>query len=110
MRRWGTVLTLFYAFIVLILLIPFGIYLGGGSTPMRTVFYRNVMDTYREWRVWIPITIILAGQAILLFLSVDTSNKRLKPKTHIAVTCVVTAALLSLLTFLVIGSVILASR
>jgi hypothetical protein len=47
---------------------------------------------------WIPIGIVLAGQALLLFLSVDTSRQRLKPRAHILVSCLVTGTLWALLT------------
>ena len=32
-------------------------------------------DMYTSWLVWVPIIAVIAGQAILLFLSVDTSQK-----------------------------------
>ena len=36
--------------------------------------------------MWVPIiALVMAGQAILLFLSVDTSFKKLKPRAHVAV-------------------------
>jgi hypothetical protein len=46
----------------------------------------------------------LSGQAILLFLSVDTSFKRRKPRAHIAVSYIAAAMLFALLTFAAIFS------
>jgi hypothetical protein len=42
--------------------------------------------------------IVIAGQALLLFLSVDTSFRRLKPRAHVFVSFLVTGTLWALLT------------
>src|SRR5258708_6036815 len=54
--------------------------------------------------VWVRIVILVSGQALLLFLSVDTSQKRLKPRADILVSCAVGAILTALLTSAVIWS------
>ena len=51
---------------------------------------------------WIPIAAVLAGQATLLFLSVDTSFKKLKPRAHIAVSVTVASMLIAMLAVAVI--------
>jgi hypothetical protein len=63
----------------------------------------DTLGVYTKWILWIPIAIVLAGQALLLFVSVDTSRQRLKPRAHILVSCLVTGTLWALLT----GSAIL---
>jgi len=90
MRKWGTVITILYVLIVLGLLLPGAVFLAGGKSIS--------LAAYKEWVVWIPIVIVLVSQALLLFLSVDTSWRRLKPRAHILVSCLVTATLLALLT------------
>lgn len=59
----------------------------------------TLVGAYNEWLVWIPIVAVIAGQALLLFLSVDTSQKRLKPRTHLAVSVVVGSMLFALLAY-----------
>lgn len=59
------------------------------------------MDTYREWSAWVPTTIVISGQILLLFLSIDASFRRLKPRVHVLVSTVVAALLLTLLLFAV---------
>lgn len=108
MRKWGIVITAFYALIVLGLLVPAAVLLVGASDWRD--FSGGILAAYREWAVWIPIAIVLAGQAVLLFLSVDTSQKRLKPRAHILVSCTVGALLTALLTFAVIGTIGVAVR
>jgi len=100
--KWGTVVSIFYALIVLGLLVPGAVFLAGYSHWPE--LYAGVKGTYKEWAVWIPIAVVLSGQALLLFLSVDTSQKRLKPRAHILVSCIVTAMLCALLTFAAICS------
>jgi hypothetical protein len=97
MRKWGVFISLFYAVIVLGLLVPVGVLLVGDDSPRTAAFYADVTGVYESWLPWIPIAMVLSGQALLLFLSVDTSWKRLKPRVHVAVTCGAAAILLALL-------------
>jgi hypothetical protein len=104
MRKWGIVITVFYALIVLGLIVPGAVFLLGGDFSKWSGFVRGVQDAYKEWMFWIPAGAVLASQALLLFLSVDTSQKRLKPRAHILVSCAVTAILTAFLTSAVIWS------
>jgi hypothetical protein len=104
MRKWGTVITLFYALIIMGLFVPAVMLLGGGYSSLSPDFYRTVRDAYGEWPSWMPIAVVISGQAILIFLSVDTTQKRLKPRAHIAVTCAVASMLFALLAFAAIFS------
>jgi hypothetical protein len=95
MRKWGILISLFYASIIFVLLVPAAVFLVGGITLGD--LSKGVKDAYQEGLVWLPLVIVVSGQALLLFLSVDTSQKRLKPRAHILVSCTVTAMLLALL-------------
>jgi hypothetical protein len=99
MRKWGIVISLFYAVIVFGLLVPGGMILAGDGSPLRLVFSRDMFELFGEWLVWVPVIALVAGQAILLFLSVDTSFKKLKPRAHVAVSVIVTSMLFALLAF-----------
>jgi hypothetical protein len=98
MRNWGIAITAFYAAAVVLLLVPGGALLAG----MKPSEFSNV---YREWVAWVPIGVVVCGQGILLFLSVDASQKRLKPRAHVLVTCWTAAILCALLTFAILFSV-----
>ena len=76
MRRWGIVITAFYAAIVIVLLGP-GLALLTGH-PLG-----KVSDFYTSWLLWLWVLFLVAGEALLLFLSVDTSHRRLRPRQHI---------------------------
>jgi len=75
MRNWGIVVTVFYALTVLGLVVC-ALFLAVGDVA-------GVREVYTAWFCWIPIGIVVSGQALLLFLSVDTSRKRLRPRAHI---------------------------
>lgn len=96
MRKWGTVITAVYALILVSLLLPAAAFLVEGKFPGIA----KVLADYREWEwgVWVLIGIVVACQALLLFLSVDTSRQRLKPRAHILVSCLLTGTLWALLT------------
>ncbi len=102
MRKWGIVISVFYAVIVVGLLAPAGLRLAmaGSDAP----FFKTLGDMYTEWLVWAAIVALIGGQAILLFLSVDTSQKRLKPRTHLAVSVVAGSMLFALLAFAAISA------
>lgn len=105
MRRWGIVISLFYALIVIGLLVPAAVFLSGGESLFSSSYFGELRSAYSAWGVWAPAVVLIASQAILLFLSVDTSFKRLKPRAHIAVSCMMAALMVALLTFAAIVSV-----
>ncbi len=99
MRKWGIVISVFYAVVVFGMLIPAGTILAGDDSPLWTILSKDVIAVYSEWLAWVPILAVLAGQAILLFLSVDTSFRKLRPRAHIAVSVIVASMLFALLAF-----------
>ena len=98
MRKWGIVVTAVYTAIVLVLLVPAAVILAVGGPPKNTTF-AEFLQIYLQWAVWLPVAVLVAGEAVLIVLSVDTSHKRLKPRAHIAVSVAVTAMLFALLAF-----------
>jgi hypothetical protein len=97
MRKWGIVITICYALILLDLFLPvFVFYTMGPSTI--SVFRQDLIEVYQNGVLWLPLGTFISGQALLLFLSVDTSFKRLRPRAHIAVSCTVAALLMGVLT------------
>ncbi len=98
MRKWGVVVTLFYALAILALLVP-GYLLLIQSDSDWTKYHRDVKEAYASAGTWVAVAIPVIGQALLLFLRVDTSHKRLKPRAHILVSSAITAFFLAILTF-----------
>jgi hypothetical protein len=104
-RKWGIVISSFYALILLGILVPVFYLLAQSQFNGWWQFFHDLGEAYREWLVWVPIVIVLGGQVLLLFLSVDASQKRLKPRSHILLSCFVASILTAVLTFAVIGSI-----
>ena len=113
MRKWGIVVSLFYAAIVLVFLVPAGMILAGDTRSLNLVFSAGMPSLFGEWLSWVPIVAVIAGQAFLLFLSVDTTFKKLRPRAHIAVSVTVTSMLFALLVFAglsALGAVVYADK
>ncbi len=87
-----------YAGTVLVVLAPIAVLLSGAAENSRwSTLLRAVHDTYAEGLTWFLIATILLSKVLLLSLSVDTTQKRLKPKTQIWVLCAVTGALTAMM-------------
>jgi hypothetical protein len=110
MRKWGIVISVLYALILLGLIAPAVFFFSGRDFDSWAKFSGSVRETYQDWFFWVPAGAILLSQALLLFLSVDTSQKHLKPRTHVLVSVTVGAILTALLSSLVIWSLGFAIR
>lgn len=104
MRKWGIIISAFYALILLGLIVPGFLLLAEDKFYGWPQFLHGLVEGFHEWFFWILVAIPLSSQALLLFLSVDTSQKRLKPRAHILVSCTMAGILTALLTSAVISS------
>lgn len=102
MRKWGLVVTLLYLVIVLALLVPAAVLLIAGTGQ----FLDNLRNTYRFWFIWVNVGLFVTAEALLLLLTVDTSQRRMKPRAHIFVSATTTGVLLAILTFAAVLSVV----
>jgi hypothetical protein len=84
----------FFIVVVLALLVPAGLVLASSPTPTAADF----KGLYRAWGTWICAGVVILGQILLLWLRADTSQKRLKPRTHILISVVTTGLLMAILT------------
>lgn len=98
MRNWGIVITLFYALVIVFFLVPILAPLALDEPPALPSL---------EWGWAWPITFIfVAGQGLLLFVSVDTSRRYLRARTHIGVSVALAALFLGFLTVIGIWSLV----
>jgi hypothetical protein len=109
MRRWGLIVTLFYAAAVLLLIIPMAVVLVGEWKAFADI-HSAIKDVYHYWLTWVCVGVFISGQALLLFLSVDTSDRRFKPRTRIAFSVATAGLLLAVLTFSAVSSIAVAIR
>lgn len=82
MRKWGGVISAFYALILLVLLLPVFVLLAQSQYHGLPQFLRDLAEAYRAWETWVVFAVLFSGQALLLFLSVDTTQRRLQPRAH----------------------------
>lgn len=107
MKRWGIVITFFYAVVLTALLVPGSLILLFVPLKIDVSEIFKFLDIYSDWFTWIWVGILVCGQALLLFLSVDTSWRHAKPRQHVAITATLAsffAAFLMLAAVLSIGA------
>ena len=95
MKKWGLVVTLFYGVLVLTFLMPVMMFIASNTFPGAAEF----KQVYTSWGPWICAVAVMLGEALLLWLSADTTQRRLKPRTHILVSALTAGLLLAILTF-----------
>ena len=91
MRNWGILVTIFYFLVVTFLLLPEVPFIAGEDWEFEP-------NDYKDWILWVWIGVLVLGQALLLFLSVDTSQKKLKPRQHVIVSLATITLMIALLT------------
>jgi hypothetical protein len=108
MRKWGIIVTAFYVLVLAFLLLPVLILLATGEPSALSHLGATEAHNLGDWTTWALILVIASGQALLLFLSVETTRKRLKPRTHLLTTTILTAFFLGILSCAAILSVVVA--
>lgn len=89
MRRWGIVITFFYAMLLVLLAYPDWVALAEMSFTFQSFYsvYSGLLINWSEgWILWFMVAVLVTGQALLLFVSVDTSVRRLRPRRHVGLT------------------------
>ena len=94
MKKWGLVVTLFYGLLVLALLVPASMLLASNS-PLSAA---GIREAYTTWIPWTCAGVVTLGEGLLLWLTVDTTQKRLQPRTHILVSALTVGLFLAILT------------
>ncbi len=106
MRNWGVVVTAFYVFILLIL---FGVGIEFLTEDWWAHDWKSHTGIYDHvYAALIPTAFLVCGQVLLLFLSVDTSWRRLNPQRHAKVTAGLVGFMVSILTLGVFFAVAMA--
>lgn len=109
MRKWGLVVSLFYAAAVILLLVPLAVALVGDWSGAGEL-NQHVTEALGYWATWVFVAVFIAGQLLLLALSVDVTQRRLKPRTHIVLSAIVAGLFLAVLTVAALLSLALAYR
>jgi hypothetical protein len=96
MKRWAVLTVLLYALALLVLTVPviFAAFAGSGSFTIKTA-----AQIYLQWGYWLWLSILVAGQALLLLLPLKITGRRFIPRRSLKIPCIVTAFLLANLFF-----------
>jgi hypothetical protein len=109
MRKWGLVVSLFYTGAVILFLVPLAVALVGNWQGIADL-HSHITEAYGYWGTWLFIGVFVGGQVLLLVLSVDVTQRRLKPRTHILYSALLTGLLLAVLTCAAVLSITVAYR
>ena len=109
MRKWGLVVSVFYAGAVILLLVPLVVALVGDWHSVGDL-HRHIVEAYGYWATWLFVGVFIAGQVLLLVLSVDVTERRLKPRTHVLLSALVAGLFLAVLTSAAVLSIAAALR
>ena len=111
MRKWGVLITIFYVSVVLFFLVPLTGFLAEHDLGDSLTDSWPLVDGDFFIEVWpavIWIAVLILGQMLLLFLSVDTSFRRIQQRRHIGVSIATVALMVGMLTGVAIWSVTVA--
>jgi hypothetical protein len=97
MRKWGGIVSLLYLLIILAFLVPAFRLLVSRSASSLSDF----AEMYKSWVTWIIVGVFIVAQFVLLAVSVDSSWRRLKPRTSIVTSAVITGLLLTIVTVVI---------
>ena len=112
MKKWGLLVTSYYLVVVLAMFWPlfwnlwYAVYDNHQFTWDNYV--RHLRDAYSEWTFALPVAVVFTGQILLLFVSVDASNRRLKPRASLALPAVLTGLFTAMIGFGACSSILVA--
>jgi hypothetical protein len=111
MYRWGIVITAFYLFVLVVLVLPLGEYLADfGDVGLPQLLFDPEFLNDSGWAAWFVLGMLATAEALLLFLAVDTSRKRLRPRQHILLSVAVTTFATGLLSVAILLPVVAAGH
>lgn len=98
MKKWGLVVTLFYGIVVLVFLVPAYELIISNSSPSAA----DIREVYANSSPWICAGAVMLGAILLLWLSADTTHRKLKPRTHILISTLTVGLFVAILTVAII--------
>ena len=107
MRRWGFVISAFYAVLVVSLFLPAWLRLAGESwsDAYKTVLLGSEAADYQLLFGPVFVVPLIIGQALLLFISVDTSWRHVRPRQHIALSAALVGFFVALLALALVSCI-----
>jgi hypothetical protein len=96
MKRWAALTVLLYAVALLLLTVPvLLIAFGGWGKNNDNKGLHETLQIYSEWGYWLWLAILVAGQALLLLLPINITERRLPARRPLQIPVIVTAFFLA---------------
>jgi hypothetical protein len=96
MKRWAILTVLLYALLLLLLTVPvLLIALGNWGKTGHGIRWQDIGQLYSQWGYWLWLGVLLAGQALLLLLPINISERRLPARRPLKIPVIVTAFFLA---------------
>ena len=92
MKKWAVLTVLLYAVVLLLLIVPGILIAFAGKEGMS---FHRALEVFRDWFFWISFAVLVAGQALLLLLPIDISDRRLTPRRPLELPVIVAAFFLA---------------
>jgi len=92
MKRWALATVSFYLLALLVLTVPMILIAFYGAAGIKA---GTAVKIFTEWGYWLWLTVLVAGQALLLLLPLKITQRRFIPRRTLVVPCIVTAFLLA---------------
>ncbi len=103
MKRWAVLTVLLYGVVQALLTIPVVFVLSLGKSEQGTITalmpLAGVLGWYKEWNYWVWLGVMLAGQALLLFVPVAFAERRLPARRRLWVPMLTASFLLANILF-----------
>ena len=98
MKRWAVLTVLIYALALLVLTFPV-VWIAFSGWSDKGVSLHNALKIYRHWSYWLWLTVLVTGQALLLLLPINISERRLPARRPLKTPVIVSAFFLANLCF-----------
>ncbi len=99
MKRWAIFTVFLYALTLILLTVPVaGIAFGNWGTH-GDVSLKEILKGYTQWQYWLWLGVLVGGQAVLLLLPLNLTERRLPARRPLRVPIIVTAFFLANLCF-----------
>ena len=97
MKRWAIVTVLLYALVLILLTVPvFLLALGkwwGHQNSGGGIVLADAIRVFQDWGYWLSLSVLVLGQALMLIVPVNVSQRRLTSRRKLFVP-IITAAFL----------------
>jgi hypothetical protein len=108
MKRWAILTVFLYALALILLTIPVVLIAYGNWAVKDGFSLKEIMEIYLQWGYWMWLTVLAAGQALLLLLPINMAERRLPARRPLKTPVIVTAFFLANLLFAGIFSILCA--